>query len=332
MKRDLSSTYGPAKPTPIIDTYWRFAAERHQVFLRKAQGERFPWTDDPIIRRHKFTNAFRASDRVSQFLIKEVIYSGSQSSEEVFFRIILFKIFNKIDTWTLLCAAAADLGWSNYSFEHLNAVLTKAMARGSRIYSPAYIMPPPKLGYPRKHSNHLKLLETMMRDELPRRVVAARSLKEIFSLLRSYPGIGDFLAYQYTIDLNYSSLINHSEMEFVVPGPGARSGISKCFETTGGLTEAEIIALVTDAQESEFSRLDLSPVTLGSRRLQLIDCQNLFCEVDKYARVAHPDVNSNSGRTRIKQFYRPTAGRIDYWYPPKWGINDEIAHVFAPNS
>ena len=49
----------------------------------------------PILARFKFTNAYRASDRVSQYLIRNVIYEGSQSSEEVFFRTLLFKIFKQ---------------------------------------------------------------------------------------------------------------------------------------------------------------------------------------------------------------------------------------------
>ena len=59
----------------VFDAYWRFAAERQQVFYRRARREPPPWTDDPILDRFKFCNAFRASDRVSQYLIREVIYS-----------------------------------------------------------------------------------------------------------------------------------------------------------------------------------------------------------------------------------------------------------------
>jgi len=65
--------------------------------------------------------------------------------------------------------------------------------------------------------------------------------------------------------------------------------------------------------------------SLWGRPLQLIDCQNLFCEVDKYARVMHPDIEGASGRTRIKQKFRPNTEPIDYWYPPKWNINDAVA-------
>ena len=113
-------------------------------------------------------------------------------------------------------------------------------------------------------------------------------------------------------------------MEFVVPGPGAKGGISKCFESLGGLTEADLIRVVTDRQQTEFERLGIEFRSLWGRPLQLIDCQNLFCEVDKYSRVHHPEITGSSGRTRIKQKFRATSGAIDYWYPPKWGLNEKI--------
>ena len=145
-----------------------------------------------------------------------------------------------------------------------------------------------------------------------------------FDLLRSYPTIGDFLAYQFVTDVNYSELTHFSEMDFVVPGPGARDGIRKCFTDLGGLNEPEIIRFMVDRQEKEFHRLGLEFRSLWGRPLQLIDCQNLFCEVDKYARVTHPDVAGLSGRTRIKQRFLPNETPIQYWYPPKWDLNEAV--------
>jgi hypothetical protein len=174
----------------------------------------------------------------------------------------------------------------------------------------------------RKHLAHLRLIERMLDDRLAESIAKSRSLKEVFVLLRSYPTIGDFLAFQYAIDINYSTLIDFSEMEFVMPGPGARDGIRKCFSNFGGLREAEIIRLVTERQEVEFSRLGLEFPWLGSRRLQLIDVQNLFCEVDKYARVVHPEIAGVSGRTRIKQKFHPRDAPICYFFPPKWKIDN----------
>jgi NTP pyrophosphatase (non-canonical NTP hydrolase) len=82
---------------------------------------------------------------------------------------------------------------------------------------------------------------------------------------------------------------------------------------------------MAERQEIEFARLGLNFQSLWGRRLQLIDCQNLFCEVGKYARVRHPDFGGVSGRTQIKQRFRPNSDPIDYWYPPKWGLNEVMA-------
>ena len=123
-----------------------------------------------------------------------------------------------------------------------------------------------------------------------------------------------------------------SESEFVVPGPGALDGIRKCFADRGGLGEAEIVKFMADVQDREFDRLGIDFRSLWGRRLQLIDCQNLFCEVDKYARVVHPDIAGLSGRTRIKQKFAAKSSPIHYWYPPKWGINDRIAAWTAEHS
>lgn len=86
----------PLKPSPVYDTYWRFAAERQEVFFRRLERRPPPLTDDPILVDYKFTNAYRASDRVSQYLIRRVIYREDLPSGpgEVCFRILLFKTFN----------------------------------------------------------------------------------------------------------------------------------------------------------------------------------------------------------------------------------------------
>ena len=327
--RDVTRSFtrlSPARPTAVYDTYWKFAAKRQDVFFRKFRGDRAPWTDDPIIARYKFTNAYRASDRVSQYLIREVIYKGSQSPKEVFFRTILFKLFNKIETWELLTEGLGSISYESYSYLHYDRLLSDALLKKTRIYSAAYIMPTGRstFGHRRKHRNHLELLDTMMRDDVPHQLVRAPTMATAFEILRSYPTIGDFLAYQYVTDLNYAGFLDYSEMEFVVAGPGALDGIHKCFEDLGGLNEADVIRMVTERQEREFERLGLEFKSIWGRPLQLIDCQNLFCEVSKYARVKHPNIKGTSERRRIKQKYRPLNQALKYWYPPKWGINDLV--------
>ena len=308
-------------PTPVFDTYWRFAAARQGLYEARLRGQPAPWTSDPILRRHRFTNCYRAADRVSQFLISQVIYEGSQDPGEVVFRTLLFKVFNRIATWQRLEARIGEVSWREYDYARYERVLTAAFTSGERLYSAAYVVPPPAFGEARKHANHLRLLELMMSTDVAAKVRSAGSLRGAFEVLRSYPAIGGFLAYQYVIDLNYSPVLAYDEMEFVVPGPGARDGIRKCFGRAADGIEADVIRYMADHQEEHFARLGLHFGGLQGRRLQLIDCQNLFCEVDKYARAAHPDIQGISGRTRIKQSFRPVAEPVPAWFPPKWGIN-----------
>lgn len=314
----------PPTPSRVYDTYWRFAVHRQDVFHRRVRGEPAPWTTDFVLTEHRFTNAYRASDRVSQYLIRHVAYEGDQAPEEVAFRVILFKLFNRIETWERLLDALGTLRADMFDVDRYDAVLTAAFQQGEHLYSAAYIMPAAFRGARHKHSTHLELVRTMLRDRLPHKLTAARSMGQAYHLLLGYSGIGPFLAYQLVTDLNYSSLLDFSEMEFVKAGPGARSGLRKCFSDPGDYADEDLIRLVTERQGDEFAARGLDFKDLWGRPLQLIDCQNLFCEVDKYARVTHPEVQGIGQRTRIKQKFRALPAPLSMWFPPKWGLNDRL--------
>ena len=242
-----------------FDTYWRFAAARQDVFHRRAAGAPPPWTTDPVLARYRFTNVYRAADRVSQYLIRDVIYAGPQDPDEVVFRVLLCKIFNRIETWELLARyLGASPSWAGYSFSAYARILGEATGRGDPIYSAAYIMPNPPFGERRKHENHLRLLEHAMAGGLPAKVAAAGNLRAVYELLLSLPSIGPFLAYQYAVDLAYSPITGADETQFVVAGPGALDGISKCFTDTGGLAAADVITWMLDTSRDHFARLGLS--------------------------------------------------------------------------
>jgi hypothetical protein len=321
------SLHGPVITTVVWDSLWRFAAERQEVYLARVQQRPRPWTSDPILSTYKFTNTYRAADRVSQYLIRNVIYQTAvpTAPEDVFFRIMLFKTFNKISTWELLERDLGPITAKTYRFEAYNSVLTRALQAGQAIYSNAYIMPSSmQFGHPMKHRNHLVLLERMMRESVCARLGRAHSMRDAFAILRAFPGVGDFLAYQYVTDINYSELTDYSEKEFVVPGPGARDGIRKAIAHSNGVSDADIVRLAADRQQAEFDRLGLTFRNLFGRPLHYIDCQSLFCEIDKYSRVAHPECKGKSGRHKIKQRYVHSGPLPEPWFPPKWNLNSRI--------
>src|SRR4051794_703423 len=103
-------------PTAVFDTYWRFAHARQSGYPARLSGIPRPWTEDPIMAHYRFTNSYRAADRVSQHLIRDVIYRGDQTWDEVFFRTVLFKLFNRTSAWRRLTAELGTPTWRGYRF------------------------------------------------------------------------------------------------------------------------------------------------------------------------------------------------------------------------
>jgi hypothetical protein len=336
-------------PTPVFDTYWRFAGERHAIYLKRVAGDPQPWTNDPILQQHKFTNAFRACDRVSQYLIRDVIYKPEALSdpEEVVFRILLFKFFNRISTWETLNGAFGIPAWQDFDEPAYVSVLDDAIAKGKKVFSAAYMHNDLQnyahvtVGRPKgfiKHPRYLRLLKEMMEDDVTGKLQAAKTYRDAFNVLGKYALHEDFIGMQHLTDINYSEVIDFDEDDFILPGPGALQGIEKCFaygrEPTV-LEAVEVIEACVAEQDDFFQYFGFQPVRLqGKRRLHLIDCQNLFCECDKYARVKYPGVlttaeakkaaeaaRANKTFTpRIKQTLKPTGPLPAPFFPPKWGI------------
>lgn len=313
------------KRQEVFDLYWYFACERQNIFWKKINGDPAPWTHDKILQEYKFCNSYRVNDRVSQYLLKNVIYNGNNYNyEDMLFRIILFKLFNKESTWELLSKNFGDILLKNFNTMKYSIVLENAISNGTKIYNDAYISCANKaFGYDRKHDNHLALLDKMFNiDKMQDKIIKCNTMQDAFNIIKGYPLIGNFMAYQLVTDINYSSFVNWKENEFTVAGPGSLRGIKKCFIDKGTMTNEDIIKYMYMHQDEEFKRLNLNFKRIGNRPLQLIDCQNIFCELDKYCRQALPDLKSN--RTKIKKHYVPKKDKIEYIYPPKWEISRTI--------
>jgi hypothetical protein len=318
----------------VYDTYWRFAAERQHMLHRRLNGQDAPWTNDPILERYKFCNAYRAADRVSQYLIGDVIYGPKThdlSAEDTFMRIILFRLFSKEATWEVLEDVTGGMRIATLRPSKLARTLDRVRERQA-IYTAAFILcAHDAYGHATKHRNHLELVRRMFRPRaLGRELARARTLMEVYEALIIWPMIGPFMGYQLAIDLNYSEHLDFSEDEFTMPGPGALRGLRKVFTDFAGQSPQQLIMRMVDRQEHEFERLGLEFRTLGGRRLHAIDCQGLFCETDKYARAAFPELISN--RVRIKQEYRPNGPLTALRYPPKWRIADSSGSAPPPVS
>ncbi|WP_262047318.1 nucleotide kinase domain-containing protein [Bradyrhizobium sp. Bra78] len=315
-----------APPEPrrgVYELYWTFASRRQAAFEARLTGKTWPWTDDQILQTFKFCNVFRAADRVSQFMIRDVAYGQDTEStaRDRAFQIVAFRTFSKIETWL----GVTDVLGGAPRIEHLRTgaferALDRVKATTGGLYTGAFILCANKaFGFDEKHRNHVGLFKHMFLEKAcAERILQAPSLEDVVALLQSFPLLGPFMAYQTAIDLNYSDLIDFSENDYTQAGPGALRGLKKAFTTLGDYTPAETILWMVERQDQEFARLGLPFGGLFGRKLHGIDCQGLFCELDKYCREAVPELTS--ARSRIKAKYVATQGPIELFFPPKWSL------------
>lgn len=316
----------PVPRQRIWEIYWRFASERQAVFERRVAGEPPPWTEDPILRKFKFCNVFRAADRVSQYMIKDVCYHTEPCSpEDRVFQIVACRAFSRITTWSTVrdylgqYPTLTDLAEGSF-----RTALDHARQRHGGLYTGAFILCANNAyGQSLKHLNHVELFRHMfLQGRLGARILEASSLQQVYDLLHGYPLMGDFMSYQTAVDLNYSDLIGFSENDFTKEGPGSLRGIRKVFESLGDHKPADVIHWMVDQQETAFEDLGLPFGGLWGRPLHAIDCQGLFCETDKYCRVAAPELASS--RKQIKTRFTVTPDPVELFFPPKWGINGSL--------
>lgn len=302
--------------------YFEFIEKRMGIFWAKYNNELPPWSEDETFLKYKFTNVYRVCDRVSQYLIKNVIEKNSKSSDiDMLLNILIFKIFNRIETWEYLISNYGEIRHTNFDVNRISQLLTSQIKKRP-IFNGAYLMTGSHsnyIQYPSKHERWLKMVEfEFIKNKKLEKILQAKSMNEIFLILSSCPFIGDFLAYQYTIDFNYSSVINFSENSFVKAGIGSIRGIKKCFENIDDCSYEDIFRYTQDNFDNYADKYQINFKNLFDRELQLIDIQNCFCETDKYLRVKLPTIKVDN--VRIKQLYKINNEQINYSFPKKWNL------------
>lgn len=319
----------------ILRLYWYWVSARQDVFYARLMGRPAPFTDDPILREFKFTNVYRASDRVSQHLIRHVIYHQDNidySPEDMVFRILLFKRFNLISTWQWVEKHFFPVTLEDFDLDRYVQVFDQLRQQERSIYNTCYNAGRVQGPYSDKHGNHLLALKQAEQSGLFQRILEASSLRRVAKLIQDIPGVGSWLAYQFAIDLNYSPYINFSENDYVVCGPGAKSGITKCYGDIPPTGYEDAVRHMVDSQDWLPAQYGYDFKNLFGRPLHLIDCQNIFCELAKYTRISHPHLGDKRKTVRFRFAYDPNKPKIEPFYPPKWGLDTSKLPLERPRA
>lgn len=265
--------------------YRGMVIERHRIWRARQENLPQPWTDDPVLKNRKFTNMFRVLDPGSQF----VFDLDDEDAVTTIARLVFYRITNLPSTWYALRAVHGRYPTAR-DFVHQSAQLFQILdtyrKNGNKVFSGAYIIVPEPGTKNDKVGGALRVVRTFVMEKAEA-FLNADTVDEQFRILRSTPGLGEFLSMQVLTDWGYLQT-EEPDLSFVVAGPGAVRGA----------------ALIDSSRKPEQVIYDLAfgwmgdeSVSLEGRSLTPMDVQNTLCEFGKYTReLATP---------RKKTPYRP---------------------------
>lgn len=297
----------------MFENMRRFMEARHQVYLNRVGGMQPPYTNDEILQQYKFTNCMRILDRVTQYMVREIIEKDRRAevpTHKTMMRVYLYKLFNKAETWPLI-----DEDWRDDPVRYVEDIMYWA-DNTPGIYGNAHLRAAPD-GVENFTWSQV-YMRTMQRMSLEGFFkISWGYIGDIYEQLVQYNGFGPFMAYQYALDFSY--VLGLPVVRFVVPGVGCQRGMKRVF---GDIKPYQMVLILRTLEH--FSRDVLPHNLIGGVPFLISDWQNCFCEFDKYSRVAYPETGKPK---KIKNTYTPGRELEPLHLPAPWLLANSVGNV-----
>lgn len=281
---------------PLYD----FMREREEIRLRKEAGQPFPWTEDPILKKFKFTNVKRRHDKTTRLLRQEFYEPHHDAPDyEILYNCAMFRYFGTIEF-------AQAVGWQHGGGIQPQFIIRTARERldaGERVFTGAYVITNQGISAPKEevvvdiflaglHSGCGPVLDAIKETS---------SWEAAIGELRKLQGFGGtgFMAKEVMLDTFFTGLWKESPWDlnsWCPAGPGARRGINLIIggrDINDHMTEQ----FATQAMLNLFAQRHVYwPQTWEP--LELHDIQFQLCEFCKYMKVV-------LGLGRPRSLYQP---------------------------
>lgn len=308
-----------------VQRFFRYARARHTVHLRRMAALPAPWTDDKILQTYRFCNVYRELDRTT-YWFRKYVRQPLADRPEVLLATVLFRWFNRISTGEAIFmqtdlatvppgATAWDEFLASGSTTPLRSVVRKFCGSGPYVTGSYIIKTPDGMD---KLTGVLDCVDRFNTGERPiptserglfgwRRVAElllqsrGTSLETLWTWLRGFPFMGDFMAYEVVTDLRHTALLRDASdiMTWANPGPGAVRGLARIHDRVGHdrprpeQLQREMQLLLLHSQNPE-----LWPQTHVSPPWEMREVEHTLCEFDKYERT-------RLGQGRPRQRFHP---------------------------
>jgi hypothetical protein len=270
--------------------FWTFVAERQAIYWRRKSGKLPPWTEDPVLREYFFTNVYRELDAGTQYYLDKV--APIDNARELVLATLAYRYFNNEPTWDFILEhfGRDRIPWGKWDWKEMAIALTNWERKGNQVFTGAFTVTGVRFGGQADKISNICFLVNYFQEQAPRvakEVAAAHNLKQIFQSTFNLMGLGAFLAYEVTIDLNYTWLVSEdvTEDDFVNPGPGCKNGLNYMWPNRRDYVN--MITQLRQQQEEYFNLYGLDFKRYDDKELTLRNIEHSLCEFSKYARTKY---------------------------------------------
>lgn len=287
-----------------LEPVLHFVREREGIRKKRLAGEPAPWTEDPILQRYRFCNVRREDDRVSQWLIRNVLQPTIPPEVQWRSRdrFLLFAALCRWVNWppTINLLIPSFMGIHDPDFQSVGRAIDQRTASGEKAWTGAYMVrAKPGYGLGKGHFIAVDVIQHSLKPALPSVVEAllTGSRQETWKALTAVSNFGSFTSGQIVADLGYTDYLRNAPDTYTwaPQGPGSVRGLNR-------VLERPLKSRFKDEEFCEHLRAIRSVISteFGPEydSLTLHDVQNVMCEVDKYLRA-------RNGEGRPRATYKP---------------------------
>ena len=302
--------------TSTVEDFFYWINERHAIYLNRLDGMEEPWTEDEILQKWKFTNAFRELDRGTVALhkwIRDPLLQGVEpgisvlaQAETMFLNFYIYRIFN---FWE----HARDFGpirsWIHPGddLERFFRYLYQRREEGGKCFTSAHMSTSSGCelyGYDKIALYEAKIKQAIA-DELLLMVVGhprPTSMEEAFHRVIQLPLCGPFVSYEIVCDMRHcpcglfwqsvkmeDGTVRHGPedvMTWANMGPGCKRGLQRI-----GMDASKHGAVESMRELLALAKQHLAPHVLchliGGVQppFEIREIEHSLCEFDKYERA-----------------------------------------------